>query len=161
MGFEPSQVSARDGLQHETSFGSERVQFELSFGPRWVSARRRFRIGTRVGSDHVSSRHETQFFGFVSDWIGSVLIFSVCCFVLVGFVSVLFRLYCFVLVRFRFFQIFLYHFGWFRFDFSLFASFWLVFSVFVPTRSKGINDEIMFLEMTKKPTRFDPKPISN
>ncbi|MFS8003919.1 hypothetical protein Hanom_Chr13g01219521 [Helianthus anomalus] len=42
MGFEPAQVSARDGLRHEAGFESERVQFKLSFGPRWVSARRKF-----------------------------------------------------------------------------------------------------------------------
>ncbi|MFS7994623.1 hypothetical protein Hanom_Chr12g01108211 [Helianthus anomalus] len=46
MGFEPAQVSARYGLRHETDFRSERVQFKLSFGPRRVSARRRFWIGT-------------------------------------------------------------------------------------------------------------------
>ncbi|MFS7976740.1 hypothetical protein Hanom_Chr10g00895971 [Helianthus anomalus] len=46
MGFEPAQVSARDGLRHETGFESERVQFKLSFGPRRVSARRRFWIET-------------------------------------------------------------------------------------------------------------------
>ncbi|KAJ0855907.1 hypothetical protein HanRHA438_Chr14g0678521 [Helianthus annuus] len=45
MGFEPAQVSARDG------FRSERVQFKLSFGPRRLSARHMFWIGTgRFGS---------------------------------------------------------------------------------------------------------------
>ncbi|MFS8009004.1 hypothetical protein Hanom_Chr14g01279511 [Helianthus anomalus] len=46
MGFEPTQVSARDGLRHETSFGSERIQFKLSFGRRRVSARHEFWNGT-------------------------------------------------------------------------------------------------------------------
>ncbi|MFS7916186.1 hypothetical protein Hanom_Chr02g00174171 [Helianthus anomalus] len=76
MGFEPAQVSARDGLRHETGFGSERVQFKLSFGgttqvwirtgrfgsafgPTWVSARDGFRIATGFGPARVS--HETSF----------------------------------------------------------------------------------------------------
>ncbi|MFS8008975.1 hypothetical protein Hanom_Chr14g01279191 [Helianthus anomalus] len=46
MGFKPTNVSALDGLRHETDFGLERVQFKLSFGPRRVLARHRFWIGT-------------------------------------------------------------------------------------------------------------------
>ncbi|MFS7889577.1 hypothetical protein Hanom_Chr00s000004g01608621 [Helianthus anomalus] len=34
MGFEPAQISARDGLRHGTGFGLERVQFKLSFMSR-------------------------------------------------------------------------------------------------------------------------------
>ncbi|KAJ0623173.1 hypothetical protein HanIR_Chr01g0028861 [Helianthus annuus] len=66
MGFGPAQVSARDGLRHETGFGSEQVQFKLSFGPRRVSARHRFWIGT--GSVRVGFRADTGFStGRVSD----------------------------------------------------------------------------------------------
>ncbi|KAF5801842.1 hypothetical protein HanXRQr2_Chr06g0252781 [Helianthus annuus] len=51
MGFGPAQVSAQDGLRHEIGFGSERFQFESSFGPRRVFARGGFWIGTgRFGS---------------------------------------------------------------------------------------------------------------
>ncbi|MFS7990649.1 hypothetical protein Hanom_Chr11g01061401 [Helianthus anomalus] len=39
MGFEPAQVSARDGLPHETGFGSERVQFKSSYGPDFDASR--------------------------------------------------------------------------------------------------------------------------
>ncbi|KAJ0937455.1 hypothetical protein HanRHA438_Chr03g0142341 [Helianthus annuus] len=60
MGFESAQVSARDGIRHETSFGSERVQFKLSFGPRRVSKQRRFWIGT-VRSDRHGFLHGTGF----------------------------------------------------------------------------------------------------
>ncbi|MFS7955852.1 hypothetical protein Hanom_Chr07g00647601 [Helianthus anomalus] len=54
MDFQSAQVSAQDGLRHETGFGSERFQFELSFGPRRVLVRGKFWIGSeRVGSDRV------------------------------------------------------------------------------------------------------------
>ncbi|MFS7953227.1 hypothetical protein Hanom_Chr07g00616081 [Helianthus anomalus] len=57
MGFGPPQASAQDGLRHEIGFGSERFQFELSFGPRQVLARGGLWIGTgRFGS--VLGRHE-------------------------------------------------------------------------------------------------------
>ncbi|KAJ0550395.1 hypothetical protein HanHA300_Chr07g0244881 [Helianthus annuus] len=56
MGLGPAQVSAQDGLRHKIGFGSERFQFELSFGPRRVLARGGFWIGTgRFGSG--SGRH--------------------------------------------------------------------------------------------------------
>ncbi|MFS7975166.1 hypothetical protein Hanom_Chr10g00877241 [Helianthus anomalus] len=63
MGFEPAQVSARDG------FGSERVQFKLSFGPRQVSAQRKFWIGTgRFGSGF--GRHGfLHWTSFRSQWV--------------------------------------------------------------------------------------------
>ncbi|KAJ0927148.1 hypothetical protein HanRHA438_Chr04g0179431 [Helianthus annuus] len=40
-------------------FRSERVQFELSFGPGWVSARRRFWIG--IGLVRIAFRADTSF----------------------------------------------------------------------------------------------------
>ncbi|MFS7928613.1 hypothetical protein Hanom_Chr04g00322831 [Helianthus anomalus] len=102
MDFGLAQVFAQDRLGHETSFGSERVRFELSFRPGRVSARGRFWIGmgsVRLGSGRqgfthgmglsamgfgptqVSARHRLCFGFFVSIWsvfsvsFGSVLIF--------------------------------------------------------------------------------------
>ncbi|KAJ0791860.1 hypothetical protein HanOQP8_Chr01g0010741 [Helianthus annuus] len=62
MGFGRAQVSGQDGLQHETGFGSERFEFELSFGQRRVLARGGFWIGTGrfglgFGPTRVSARN--------------------------------------------------------------------------------------------------------
>ncbi|KAJ0758347.1 hypothetical protein HanOQP8_Chr04g0156551 [Helianthus annuus] len=120
MEFRSAQVFAQDELWHETSFGSEWVQFELSFGPRRVSARGRFWIGkgsvrlrptwvyarygfqsaTGFGPTRVSARDMFRFIFFVSISsvfrfrFGSISIFSV----FVSFQSVRFRFFCFCLV---------------------------------------------------------------
>ncbi|KAJ0927713.1 hypothetical protein HanRHA438_Chr04g0185991 [Helianthus annuus] len=127
MEFRPAQVFAEDELWHETSFGSEWVQFELSFGPGRVSARGRFWIGkgsvrlgptwvyarygfqsaTGFGPTRVSARDMFRFIFFVSIWPVFSVSFRIdfnlfsFCFVSVGSISVfLFLFGRFILLRF-------------------------------------------------------------
>ncbi|MFS7931113.1 hypothetical protein Hanom_Chr04g00352251 [Helianthus anomalus] len=118
MDFGPAQVFAQDGLRHETSFGSEWVQFELRFRPGRVLARGRFWIGkwsvrlrptwvyarygfqsaTGFGPTRVSARD--RFFCFASNRFRS---FQLSCFVLVRFsFDSLFRFGLDLFFRFRF-----------------------------------------------------------
>ncbi|MFS7966611.1 hypothetical protein Hanom_Chr09g00775831 [Helianthus anomalus] len=153
MGFGPAQVSAQDGLRHETGFASERFYFELSFGPRQVLARGRFWIGasrfgsgsdrhgfpheTGFGSQRVLGRHEFPH-GTISgrDEFRFVFVF---CFGLVGFFGFesvsIFSFFCFVSVSVFCFR--LVGFGFVRLSFVLIVFFLfrvgliLIFSAFL------------------------------